>query len=215
MNAFVDLLKKFDRKERNWLIRDMLGNPPLSEKFRERLEHAISEHRPNFSIPSTAWWAIDYHWDWIFGAVKQLHSDKMPFENRNSVAGHQEDVDLIVAFDENVILLEAKATGSWSNSQASSKLGRYERLQNFAQETGAQKLQFFFLLASPKAPINLPDDSRWGTSSGRSAWMRLSIPIVEYEYLAVTRCHIDGATAKDGGYWKVSAFPSKPSDSCS
>ena len=43
--------------------------------------------------------------------------------------GNQEDVDLIIANGTDLILIEAKAYGTWSNGPMTSKLARLELLQ--------------------------------------------------------------------------------------
>jgi hypothetical protein len=62
-----ECLELFNRKERYWLIRNVLGEPasdfPLSQSFRERLSETIQ-----ISIPCGAWWEMDYHIDWLFAA---------------------------------------------------------------------------------------------------------------------------------------------------
>lgn len=62
--TYLDLLERFDRKERGWLIRECTGGRgALSEAFCSALAAA-------FGLPlvdSAAWWTIDYHLDWLAG----------------------------------------------------------------------------------------------------------------------------------------------------
>jgi hypothetical protein len=66
--TLVECLKLFNRKERYWLIRNALGQNsgdlPLSDSFRQKLGKEIGTE-----IPVEAWWALDYHIDWLFGAL--------------------------------------------------------------------------------------------------------------------------------------------------
>ncbi len=66
--TLVECLKAFNRKERYWLLRNALGAPALelllSGAFRDRLGKLLDT-----DIPSDAWWAMDYHIDWVFAAL--------------------------------------------------------------------------------------------------------------------------------------------------
>ena len=63
MKGFVDQLKAFNSKERHWLVAAVTGSPPLSTDFRAALGHVIGE-----SVPPGAWWAMDFHLDWLEAA---------------------------------------------------------------------------------------------------------------------------------------------------
>jgi len=64
----VDALKRFNRKERNILIRYVLGDAEnglrLGEKFREDLLDALT-----VTVREDAWWATDYHINWLAAAL--------------------------------------------------------------------------------------------------------------------------------------------------
>ena len=62
----VEALKKFNRKERYWVVRNALGptSNQLGEGFRADLQRTIG-----IEIPEDAWWSIDYHIDWLVGAL--------------------------------------------------------------------------------------------------------------------------------------------------
>jgi hypothetical protein len=50
-------------------------------------------------------------------------------KQRRLVEGNHEDADLIIASDSDLIIVEVKAYGAWSNKQMRSKLARLELLQ--------------------------------------------------------------------------------------
>lgn len=66
--SLVDSLQRLNRKERYWLLRNALGRSgadlSLSRAFLQRLGQKIER-----SIPPSAWWAMDYHIDWLFSAL--------------------------------------------------------------------------------------------------------------------------------------------------
>lgn len=123
--AYIDLLERFDRKERGWLMRECTGNRgALSGPFCRSLADA-------FSVPvpaSTAWWAIDYHLDWLAGVSQWPGAKSNEVYRGGGVTCSIEDVDLIVATPDNLFLIEAKAAGSWSNAQLASKLARLNKI---------------------------------------------------------------------------------------
>lgn len=94
--------------------------------------------RLNITIPCDACWAVDYHIDWLFGALtldRLGHAAdtcvRNPVSSKASEAapgrlirGTQEDLDLILAFDRTIILTETKGVTSWGNKQLASKRRR-------------------------------------------------------------------------------------------
>lgn len=68
-NDLVRWLDCFNRKERFWLLREAIGPgfSNLSEEFRKKLFNALPTGVPD--IPANAWWAFDYHLDWIAVAL--------------------------------------------------------------------------------------------------------------------------------------------------
>ncbi len=66
MVSLVDCLKAFNRKERYWLLKDAHGESfdKLDKIFITKLNDTL-----NIDIPDNAWWALDYHFDWISAAV--------------------------------------------------------------------------------------------------------------------------------------------------
>ena len=130
----------FNRKERNLLIRDMLGGPDLSEGFSERLAQALVVI-PEKSLKS-AWWATDFHFDWLAGALltfvkgERLSRELVQGNQPKLVQGNQQDLDVIVAaYDpaptaetrHHLILMEAKAYSYFATKQHSGVSTKDER----------------------------------------------------------------------------------------
>ncbi len=141
----VGALAKFNRKERYWLLRNSIGNVGLTKSFVGRLKDALQ-----LKIPDDAWWAIDYHFDWLAGAMCCLGGKKdVTLQQAGKlIAGNQEDVDLIVAFKNTIILIEAKADTGWSESQRNSKLDRLDDLRGLIEELGLDVKVRFLLIST-------------------------------------------------------------------
>ena len=63
--------------------------------------------------------------------------------------GNLEDVDLVIAADQTLILIEAKAYGIFTDKQIASKVARLNLLYDFytkLQSNAAQQIRFYFLL---------------------------------------------------------------------
>lgn len=163
--TLVESLKLFNRKERYWLIRNTLGEKsqelPLSNSFRERLGRVIE-----VDIPDNAWWALDYHIDWLFSALLldflQEDAKSTPIENpRRLIRGTQEDFDFVIAFDRTIILIEVKGVGSWTNKQISRKHQRLCEWEQFSEQLQlrfkktVEALRIIVVLMSPKESYGL------------------------------------------------------------
>lgn len=107
-SPMVNALSRFNRKERFWLLSDAIGVPflSLSPLFLDKLQQEL-----NISIPADAWWAFDYHIDWLHAALYfspnfDLLSEPAPKPNAEKwIQGTQEDVDLIIAFEKTIIFI--------------------------------------------------------------------------------------------------------------
>jgi hypothetical protein len=149
MSALTDLLEKFNRKERFWLLNDLIGSPflKISPEFRRKLADETS--RP---IPDLVWWAFDYHIDWLVAVLRTFPAQPQlnkPLNNEASeIKGNPEDFDLIIAFDKEIILVEAK-TGFFSNPELKSKLAR---LNGIVSTDGITEsgVRISFVLSNPK-----------------------------------------------------------------
>jgi hypothetical protein len=161
----VEALQMFNRKERYWLIRNALGktSEELDPNFRKLLKDELSIEVPE--KPEIVWWAMDYHLDWLVGAlhlykyqgeetsVARQENPKLFKDNEEKdvylVNGSIEDIDLIIAFDKpkTLIFIEAKGDAAWDCNQLNRKIGR---LKNIAERI--KGVESHFILISPKPP---------------------------------------------------------------
>ncbi|QZA80683.1 hypothetical protein [Deefgea piscis] len=220
-NNLVEVLKKFNRKERYWLINNALDNPSLGKTFIGRLSVALSAER--VEIPLDAWWAMDYHIDWLVGAFYTLrHGEKSlnrVFSNHKTepplIAGTQQDIDFIIAFHNTLILIEAKGEGSWSGKQLPEKISRLNRLLGNQQDDDGKfwsfnelNLKVFFVLMSPDNPsYPLEDGCCWELKDGKNLnWIQLTMSEQgePASFLKVIRCKDEeGTTGNEGTHFKI------------
>lgn len=204
MSTLIDHLRSFNRKERFILLREALGEQTfhLAQGFRARLSETIDT-----AIPVDAFVAMDYHLDWIQMALylTATPAPQWPAPNSGMVEGNQQDVDLLVAFDEgdaqtHLILLEAKAETGWTNKQMDEKARRLRRI--FGDGPGIGFVTPHFVLVSPRRPRRLRshDWPDWMTVDREPRWMNLQLPA---RLSKVTRCDVDGRAAASGGYLRV------------
>lgn len=210
----VEALRQFNRKERYWLIRNALG--PSSGQLGEDFRYSIGA-LSGIRVPEDAWWAMDYHLDWLVGALALRRDGQMNGDARlNSAAlvqGNQEDIDLVVAFDNTLILIEAKGDTSWSNTQLNSKLSRLEIILSEAGTAPSSPLPLsvYFVLMSPDESKGLKrEEGRpwpvWMLKDGKPMWIRMRMAEAGQEpaFLRVVRCQDkDGRVGKDGSHWKI------------
>ncbi|MEO9167703.1 MAG: hypothetical protein ABI230_04795 [Aestuariivirga sp.] len=204
--TLVEALKQFNRKERYWLIQQALGKPQLDAKFLTELSLALNKQcgdKSKIRIPENAYWAIDYHFDWIAGALESIAMAKEPFPNSPSnkqlVRGNQEDIDLLVAYEHTLILVECKAGESWSIKQLKSKKNRICLIKKLIIEKGLG-------IDIHKAIVSSDDPSE---SRGKIKdelkgfpWFKLA----DYDlnsFKKPQRCNGMGDAKASGKYWQV------------
>ena len=213
MTDITEILERFNRKERNLLVRDLLdcqpGVTPLSEDFCDRVGKALG-----IRIPQTAWWATDYHLNWIAGAMalwrdgenaigvsQATNQEDDPL--RKLVQRNQEDADLLIAFDQTLVLIEVKAFGYFTNKQIDSKVQRWLLLNQFCKQA-VHELTLQFMLMSRSKPTGLkppPTDLLPGKSEWPHAVLKLHSPS---QKLKVTgRNPVVGSPGPDGHSWYV------------
>jgi hypothetical protein len=200
------------------LIREMLakeGRLPLSESFRDKVEKKLE-----IPIPEDSWWATDYHISWLAGALARFVKDdeKTVHEvnwrnpknenNRRLVEGNQEDVDLVIATGCNLVLIEAKAYGNFSNANLKHKLESLELLHQFYIELGdanpppTQVVHFYFLIISAVRPKKLTVRwPSWACKGQDPPWIQLPLPTAPV--YSVTRCDEQGTSSAAGHFWRV------------
>ena len=218
MMTLMERLESFNRKERFFLIGDALGNQSfqLSADFRTRLGVAFG-----IKPPSNSFVAMDYHLDWIhaslFLALPGKDEDAV-YPNTDTVAtGNQEDVDLLVAFEQgditHLLLIEAKAATGWTNKQTLSKAKRLKRIFG-ADGTRYPQVKPHFVLMSPRPPKQLKSRCwpAWMTQNGQPIWFELKMPPGRRR---VARCDSGGRPSAEGAFFRVlstSYSTSKPSE---
>lgn len=207
-------LRAFNRKERYWLLRNAIGSKfeLLDRYFLNEIQTALSKDHESVQIPENAWFAFDYHFDWIYGAIVRYSQsatksiDSGPprlrrfvagAENQYDIIGNQEDVDLLIAFGRTIILVEAKFEGSWGNTQFARKLNRYRDLDVFQREiladSVAPPLDLRFVLTSARRPRKLDNSDL--------PWVRLECG--EDMFSRVERCDPMGNPSKEGLHWQI------------
>ncbi len=206
MNTLIDRLKRFNRKERLFLVGLALDNPnfTLGPKFRSSLGDLFD---PKLTIRTDAFVAMDYHLEWLYVALRGAELGQR-YQNTGFVKGNQGDVDLLVAFEDgtttHVILVEAKGDTAWSNKQMKSKAERLRVAFDGINDT--VKPHFAFI--SPSPPQHL-------ISEGWPNWISTSNHLVMQVTgdLKVTRCDIDMRSRDKGPYWMMcSVRPNQPVD---
>ena len=174
MTHLAATLARFNRKERYWLLSAALGEKSrvLDDGFRQQLDHATG-----LTIPATAWWAMDYHLDWLVGALHLL-GQATPVaaigppicNDEQLIRGTHEDIDLIVAFENTVLLIEAKGDTAWSNEQIGRKLQRLSAIiEKFKPSDDYPAIVFKLVLMSPSKPQKLKMEKE--TQSPLPEWM--------------------------------------------
>jgi len=212
-------LSAFTRKERLFLFGFAGGGLDTAElhgpalrldaAFRATLADVIG-----LDVPAHAWASVDFHLSWIHGALQWQSGAVRPGQIENLpltsdggesawITGSQEDVDLVVAWAEDdvthLVLIEAKAYGAWSNSQATSKMGRVAAIRA-AAPVG---VEIRFAICSPSRPQHLHTQSwpKWALASdGSPAWFRLPVPRLR---LSTERCDDAGASSESGSRWHI------------
>jgi hypothetical protein len=227
MTSLSEMLERFNRKERNLTVRYILGHvkrpPPLDRDFCHKVcdKLGLAEN-----MLAKAWWATDYHISWLAGALaiyargdraeertwpnqavpplcSRRSAGDVPVE-RQIAEGNQEDIDLLIAVENHLILTEVKAYGSWDIVQLESKLTRIKLVKAFnqelEQEQSENRIIFHILLLSPN---DLSHDKRerlmhtLGTPKLDVPWIKLCLPLLDEQIREVGRCDRKGDRRKD------------------
>jgi hypothetical protein len=213
MGQLAAVLERFNRKERNLLIRAVLSNeepPQLSSSFRTQVTDALG--LPEL-IPADASWWTDYHISWLAGALAIYMTGEDSegiFPNSGLVEGNQEDVDLVIVTGNRLILIEAKAYSNFGEAQIESKRDRLDLLRRFYLDLAgksSRSVSFHFALLSINRPnLDLTKWPTWTFKSSREpheiAWVRLLPCDKGKPILKVTRCDGEGHGTREGTYWR-------------
>jgi len=203
----IEYLNIFNRKERYYLIGQLLGNSEfkLNRSAFDKIVSLLDLERP-----ADYFSAMDYHIDWIFASLSLAsNDDNNPREiNELCIKATQEDVDFILAFIDasgitHLVMIEAKGYTSFSNKQLQSKA---KRLTEIFGEFGDRWADIVphFIICSPKQPIKLDLNNlptfMLNKKNNELIWFKLNVP---RNRLKVTRCYADGITSENGTFWKV------------
>ncbi|MGL4924402.1 hypothetical protein [Aeromonas sp. 30P] len=211
-NSLIDNLKSFNRKERFYLIGQMLGNPEfrMDDNQLDKISNLIG-----LTIPRKYFAAMDYHLDWIYASLflTQEHGGKIfprNFIDNNKkvdlqISGTQEDVDFLIAFVDHentthIVMIEAKGDSYFSNGQLDSKNKRFKAI--FGNENTWPNVRPHFLICSPKEPqkINIEDPAYFIFKNSELLLLKLDMGDGKKK---VTRCNKDDKACNDGKYWKI------------
>ncbi|TXN80043.1 hypothetical protein FV234_18325 [Methylobacterium sp. WL8] len=204
-SRLVKALALFNRKERFWLLSEAVGEAfqKLSPDYLASLSKEIG-----VSIPEDAWWAFDYHFEWLYAvlfsspAFNPSPGDAIKTNSEKLIRSNQEDMDLIVAFDDVIVIVEAKLSTSWSNKQTASKARRLSALPT-------AHARCFYVLTSPVRPTKLNMDG-WPEWALRTPlphpsfyWLPLKPQGAPQKPLMVSKCDHEGNRSREGTYWNV------------
>ena len=204
MSVLINFLDRLNRKERYFVMAHATGARDLvtGEEFRRELSSAIG-----VDVPGSARLFIDYHFDWLVTGLRLAYDQpaRLFFKNiGKEVQGNQEDLDLLIAFEErsvtHLVMIEAKASSSWTKKQLESKVKRLKSVF-VDDEVWSQHVRPHFLLLSPTLPSQgildmLPE---WGNGDAKR-WIQLNYP---NERLTVERTMADGRPSRTGRHYLV------------
>ena len=182
MPKLTEFLESFNRKERFFLVGEVLGNPgfDLAPDFRDRLGSAFG-----LTVPSDSFVAMDYHLDWIHTSLYLAQhggNDVSVHDNEEPVVhGNQEDVDLLVAFEDSpvthLLLIEAKAYTSWSNNQMCSKAARLKQIFGEDGKRYPNVIPYFGLMSRhPHNKLDVKTWPGWMVPGGAVVPLELKLP---------------------------------------
>ena len=205
-NTLINQLRRLNSKERFFLVGYALDNPTfkLGVNYRQMLSRELG-----VEVPENAFCAMDFHLDWIYAALCAVGNpcvETLYTNDLNLIQGQQEDVDLLIAFesdgDTHMVLIEAKATSGWTNSQANSKARRLHGF--FPDERERHRVVPHFILMSPQRPRGLITDNwpAWmkARHSDQPLWIELPIPD---DLQKVSRCDDKGLGDAEGAFWHL------------
>ncbi|WP_346815432.1 hypothetical protein [Aeromonas hydrophila] len=209
----ISNLRSFNRKERFYLVGQMLGNPDFRM---DKTQLAEISKLIGTTIPSEYFAAMDYHLDWIYASLFLTHNNANTAFKRNSIengcvkidyqiSGTQEDVDFLLAFVDHentthIVMIEAKGDSYFSNAQLNSKNKRFKAI--FGNEDSWPNVRPHFLLCSPKEPqkINVEEPAYFIFKNSKLPWLELDMGEGKNK---VTRCNEGSEPYVNGKYWTV------------
>lgn len=119
------------------------------------------------------------------------------------VTGSQQDIDLLIAWDTTLILVEAKGVGSWSGTGTNEKL---ERLKGLPSILFAGLTAYLVFTSPDDRGVPKTGWPSWITNAGTPLHMPMIPPETGMPLLKVQRCEVVGAkiTPEAGGtLWRI------------
>ena len=219
---FVENLRKFNRKERFYLIGMALGNQDfaISKEFTSLLRNTFKGSGIDFH---DRWFAaMDYHIDWIYASLLLSSEatataktvDGIPVYPRDKagkcITATQQDIDFVLAFGDeadasltHLIMLEAKGATGWTNSQLSEKAERLAAIFGHEGKRWKYIALPHFVIISPRKPskrLNVNGFPEFMVPNGDLLWLEMPMP----EGLQkITRCDDNTKETQHGNFWKV------------
>lgn len=219
MSNLISILKRFNTKERFYLISYALGNKEftLSAEFINALNSKLSLNIPTENV----FVGVDYHLDWVYGSLELYQNNILPDnincknrydqQGKQMIYGTQEDSDMVICYRDNqdyhIIFIEAKGVTSWNSKQLYSKANRLKDI--FGDENYKWKnVCPYFLVISPGDLCQIDDSNfpNWAFKQGKIPQLKLDIP---NDLVKITRCSQSFKNDKDGAYWKVDKIKNK------
>ncbi len=219
MPDLINILESFNRKERYFLLCEILGLErfALSEEFLERLQKTIG-----VEVPKGAFVAMDYHLDWLVASLKLYKSGKpdgstfcnpeeqIDDETARLIRGTQEDVDILVAFpcgsdkQYHIVMIEAKGYTGWDTKQLQSKARRLKQIFG-SNGKKYENVEPHFFVAGPKESQGLEDKAKglpgWMARENKLEWLTIHLPV---ERRVVERWNPDKKKPdKSGSHFRV------------
>ena len=202
MDDLLKILESFNRKERFFLVAQALGQMrgdgkpafTLSPAFKEKLEEKVGVTVPE--EPEKVFVAMDYHLNWVHASLVLSHPEKYgesPFRRDPDIVRprDQEDVDLLVAFEEksifNLIFIEAKAyddgkLAGYSRKEPSDQLSRKVRrlkliFDSYGKDFSDVKPRLCLALGKEPEVRSVEHWPKWALEpDGKPNYLKLDLP---------------------------------------
>ena len=223
MSDLIKLLKRFNRKERFFLIRQALDLTQnefrLSEEFRKKLGCKLEIE---IRFDASVW--MDYHLDavagslWCFRNSDRERGNSFPMRD-GKVTGTQQDIDFLIAFREegrgvyHLVFLEAKGYdskgfASWDTSKVRKQMKKKARQLKCIFDGDRKeipKVKTYFCLLSKHEPemLTTKDWPAWMREGDNDQphWLELYLPS---DRRRVTRYDPDkGKPSKEGNHFVI------------
>jgi len=217
------MLKRFNAKERNFLMRYALcpgGRPVLSSTFLSNLLQALeAQGIERLEGIRPVYFGMDYHLEWMLAALLLANGADAGKIHDEVEKGRIEDMDLIVLLeriDGSIVLalIEAKGAARFSMKQLTSKLKRLEPIAREVSETSGVITPAIILMSpaefkpAQKTLQSLSGSLRalgWrGAAAERQTdglWMELEGFFSDMggkeNALRISECYFDGSHAPD------------------